>query len=148
MRLVAYQLLLINDDGDMISNQNLNTWYKNLCLEAAVKRISSHGARHTSGSSYVVLGAGQNMIGKLLGHSDTHATERYTHIQTDATASIVELRWAALRSSQNLSAVVIVVSPLSGNNDNQVPAFSLSEGTSLLQRSDQHNNIKFALCAC
>ncbi|MEO6601151.1 MAG: hypothetical protein ABIQ16_14835 [Polyangiaceae bacterium] len=31
--------------------------------------MTSHGARHTSGSSYAVLGAGQKMIATLLGRA-------------------------------------------------------------------------------
>ncbi|HXK18600.1 MAG TPA: hypothetical protein VNG33_12395, partial [Polyangiaceae bacterium] len=51
---------------------------------------------HTSGSSYAVLGAGQKMIATLLGHADMQSTERYTHVQVDATRAIVEARWTAL----------------------------------------------------
>lgn len=63
---------------------------------AGVRKITSHGARHTSGSSYAVMGAGQKMIARLLGHANTKATERYTHVQADATALLVEARWANL----------------------------------------------------
>jgi site-specific recombinase XerD len=43
------------------------------------------------------MGAGQKVIAALLGHADTAATERYTHIGRDATASLIEARWARLR---------------------------------------------------
>ena len=42
------------------------------------------------------MGAGQKMIARLLGHADTGATERYTHVQADATVGLVEARWARL----------------------------------------------------
>jgi site-specific recombinase XerD len=42
------------------------------------------------------MGAGQKMIATLLGHADTHATERYTHVQVDVTRAIVETRWHSL----------------------------------------------------
>lgn len=64
---------------------------------AGVRRITSHGARHTAGSSYAVMGAGQKVIASLLGHADTAATERYTHVGGGATAVLVEARWTRLR---------------------------------------------------
>jgi len=41
---------------------------------------------HVHGAA--VMGARQKMIATLLGHADTHATERYTHVQVDATRAI------------------------------------------------------------
>jgi hypothetical protein len=49
-----------------------------------------------AGSSYAVMGVGQKMIVKLLGHIDTGATERYTHVQVARTKPLVEARWAGL----------------------------------------------------
>ena len=62
----------------------------------AVHCITSHGARHTAGSSYAVMGAGQKVIGALLGHSDSASTERYTHVAPSATAALVQARWTRL----------------------------------------------------
>lgn len=90
------QLLFPAESGCPLPNNTLNRAYTRLALEAGAKRITSHGARHTSGSSYAVMGAGQKMIATLLGHADTHATERYTHVQVDATRALVEARWARL----------------------------------------------------
>ncbi len=42
------------------------------------------------------MGAGQKVIARLFGHADTAATERYTHVAADATAALVEARWARL----------------------------------------------------
>jgi integrase len=61
-----------------------------------VRRITSHGARHTAGSSYAVMGTGQKVIGALLGHSDSASTERYTHIAPSATTAMVQSRWLRL----------------------------------------------------
>ena len=61
-----------------------------------IPRISSHGARHTSGSSYALAGASQKLIATMLGHSDTDATARYTHVQATAAAPLIEARWARL----------------------------------------------------
>ncbi|MBI5547816.1 MAG: tyrosine-type recombinase/integrase [Deltaproteobacteria bacterium] len=76
--------------------QPLNRWFAELSAEACIHRISSHGARHTSGSSYALAGASQKLIATMLGHSDTDATARYTHVQVEATAPVVEARWARL----------------------------------------------------
>jgi integrase len=54
------------------------------------------GSRHSAGSSSAVIGVGQKMIAKLLGHSDTGATERYPHVQIEQTKPLVETRWARL----------------------------------------------------
>ena len=43
-----------------------------------------------------MLGAGQKMIATLLEHADMQSTERYTHVQVDATRAIVEARWTLL----------------------------------------------------
>ena len=90
------QLVLPDPREGHLSNKVLNRWYRELAKAAGVKVITSHGARHSAGSSYAVMGVGQKMIAKLLGHSDTGATERYTHIQVEQTAPMVEARWAAL----------------------------------------------------
>ena len=36
------------------------------------------------------------MIAKFLGHTDTGATERYTHVQVEQTKPLVEARWAKM----------------------------------------------------
>jgi site-specific recombinase XerD len=59
-------------------------------------RVSPSNARHTSGSSRAVVGAGQKVIATLLGHADTHATARYTDVQVDATRALVGAQWERL----------------------------------------------------
>lgn len=93
---VEGQLLFPGPDGGPLANNSLNRWWRELAREARVHEITSHGARHTSGSSYAVMGASQKAIAVMLGHSDTKATERYTHLQVGATAPLVEGRWARL----------------------------------------------------
>lgn len=93
------QLLFADPRGPdkLLTNKVLNSWYAKLADEAGVRRITSHGARHTAGSSYAVMGAGQKVIASLLGHADTAATERYTHVGGGATAALVEARWSKMR---------------------------------------------------
>jgi integrase len=78
-------------------NKLLNSWYTKLAEEAGVRRIISHGARHTAGSTYAVMGARQKVIASLLGRVDTAATERYSHVVGGATAALVEARRTRLR---------------------------------------------------
>ena len=94
------QLLFPAPSGISLPNNVLNRAYSRLADKAHVRRITSHGARHTSGSSYAVLGAGQKMIATLLGHADMQSTERYTHVQVDATRAMVEARWSYLDARQ------------------------------------------------
>lgn len=90
------QLLFPDPRCGYLSNKVLNRWYRELAAEAEIKVISSHGARHSAGSSYAVMGVGQKMIAKLLGHADSGATERYTHVQVEQTKPLVEARWTRL----------------------------------------------------
>jgi hypothetical protein len=97
------QRLFPDPRGGALSNIVLNKWHRALSNAAGVRVITSRGARHSAGSSYAVMGVGQKMIAKLLGHADTGATERYTHLQAEQTAPLVAARWAALkRPSTNL----------------------------------------------
>jgi len=65
-----------------------------------VRRISSHGARHTTVSSFAFDGANQKMIATLLGHANTGSTERCTHLQVAQTQPLVEARWARLTEAE------------------------------------------------
>jgi integrase/recombinase XerD len=80
----------------VLSTKVLNRWYRDLVKEAGVRRITSHGARHAAGSGYAVMGAGQKVIGALLGHSDGASTQRYTHVAQSATMALVQSRWLRL----------------------------------------------------
>jgi site-specific recombinase XerD len=95
------QLLFADPRGDdkLLTNKVLNSWYTKLAEEAGVRRMTSHGVRHTAGSSYAMMGAGQKVIASLLGHADTAATERYTHVGSGATTALVEARWWRLRGA-------------------------------------------------
>jgi site-specific recombinase XerD len=47
------------------------------------------------------MGAGQKVIATLLGHSDSAATERYTHVAQSATTAMVEARWLRLGGGES-----------------------------------------------
>lgn len=92
------QRLFPGKKGGPLANNSLNRWYRQLSEEAGIRPISSHGARHTSGSSYAVMGVGQRVIATLLGHADVGTTQRYTHVDAvSATQPLVEERWRRLR---------------------------------------------------
>ena len=87
------QLLFPGKKGGLLPNNTLNRAYTRLCDEAKIRRITSHGARHTSGSSYALMGVGQRMIAQLLGHRHVGTTDRYTHVAVASTQPLVEERW-------------------------------------------------------
>jgi integrase len=91
-------LLFPGEHGGPLRNNVVNRWFAALCEEAGVRRISSHGARHTTGSTLAAMGAGQKVIGVALGHRDSKATERYTHVQASVVAPLTEARWQKLAS--------------------------------------------------
>lgn len=87
------QLLFPSESGLPLPNNTLNRGYARLAKEAGVRRMTSHGARHTCGSSLAMMGAGQKMIATVLGHTDAKTTERYTHMKEEVTRGVVEARW-------------------------------------------------------
>jgi hypothetical protein len=46
------------------------------------------------------MGAGQKVIGALLGHSDSASTERYTHVVPGTTAALVQARGCGLEAGR------------------------------------------------
>jgi integrase len=77
----------------------LNSAYSRLAPKTRTpRRTTSHGARHTSGANYAVLGTGQKVIATLLDHADMQST-RYARVWVDATRAIVEARRAELGES-------------------------------------------------
>jgi site-specific recombinase XerD len=44
------------------------------------------------------MGAGQKVIGVALGHRDSKATDRYTHVQASVVAPLTEVRWQKVAS--------------------------------------------------
>jgi integrase len=89
-------LLFPGEHGGPLRNNVINRWFAALCEEAGVRLISSHGARHTTGSALAAMGVGQKVIGIALGHRDSKATERYTHVQASVVGPLTEARWEKL----------------------------------------------------
>jgi len=95
------QLLFPGRTGGALANNVLNRLYTKLCDEAEITRITSHGVRHTAGSSYAYLGAGNKSIATLLGHENMASSERYTHMRADGTPDLVAARWARLSGEKD-----------------------------------------------
>ncbi|MDH5670641.1 MAG: tyrosine-type recombinase/integrase [Myxococcales bacterium] len=91
------QLLFPSFKGGPLPNNTLNRSLAKLAEEAGVRRITSHGLRHTAGTSYAAMGAGNKRIAVLLGHADMKSTERYTHAVSDGISDLVEARWEKLK---------------------------------------------------
>ena len=87
--------------GGPLPHPTIVDWYDALAREAGVRRITSHGARHSAGSGYGSLGAGQRSIAVLLGHENLASTERYVHANAAMVAPLVEERWKALGGAAN-----------------------------------------------
>ena len=62
---------------------NLRKPWKRICKAAGLDDLRLHDLRHSFASAGVNGGASLPMIGKLLGHSNSLTTERYSHLQTD-----------------------------------------------------------------
>ena len=77
----------------------MNRWYRILADEAGSKLITSHGARQTAASAYALQGASQAAIANLLGHTDTGATEDYTHVGAAESRPFVNKRWELMKGA-------------------------------------------------
>lgn len=84
--------------GRPVCHHAVTRWYDALADAAKVPRITSHGARHSAGTGYGSLGAGQRTIALLLGHENVASTERYVHANVSMAAPVVEERWKLLVS--------------------------------------------------
>ena len=82
--------------GTHLANNTVNKWLTVACEEAGVRRVTTHGLRHTAGSSYGALGYGQKAIANLLGHVEVRSAARYVHANDKGKARALQERWAAL----------------------------------------------------
>ena len=59
---------------------DIKRFWKNICQIAQIKNARIHDLRHTFASILVNSGVGLEVIGKLVGHSNTKTTQRYAHL--------------------------------------------------------------------
>ncbi len=63
--------------------KDIKIFWKKICQKAGLKNARIHDLRHTFASILVNSGVSLQVAGKLLGHSDTRTTERYSHLIND-----------------------------------------------------------------
>lgn len=87
---------------------NLRKPWKRVCKAAGLDDLRLHDLRHSFASAGVNGGTSLPMIGKLLGHSNTQTTERYSHLQTDpvkAANEEISSRIAAMMKGQGAEII-------------------------------------------
>ena len=81
--------------------RNIDEAWGVVCKLAGLTDTRIHDCRHSFASRALALGENLPMIGRLLGHSELQATERYAHLDRDW------VRDAAARISESIAADVL-----------------------------------------
>ena len=81
--------------------RNIDEAWGVVCELAGLRDTRIHDCRHSFASRALALGENLPMIGRLLGHSELQATERYAHLDRDW------VRDAAVRISESIAADVL-----------------------------------------
>ena len=85
--------------------RNIDEAWGVVCELAGLRDTRIHDCRHSFASRALALGENLPMIGRLLGHSELQATERYAHLDRDW------IRDAAVRISESIAADVLTGYP-------------------------------------
>lgn len=59
---------------------DIKKFWKKICEEAGIKNATIHDLRHTFASHLVSNGVSLEVIGKLVGHTNSRTTQRYAHL--------------------------------------------------------------------
>ena len=94
--------------------RNIDEAWGVVCELAGLEDTRIHDCRHSFASRALALGENLPMIGRLLGHSELQATERYAHLDRDW------LREAAVRISESIAADILTGYP--GRQGELLPA--------------------------
>ena len=81
--------------------RNIDEAWGAVCELAELENTRIHDCRHSFASRALALGENLPMIGRLLGHSELQATERYAHLDRDW------LREAAVRVSESIAGDIL-----------------------------------------
>lgn len=81
--------------------RNIDEAWGVVCDLAGLRDTRIHDCRHSFASRALALGENLPMIGRLLGHSELQATERYAHLDRDW------VRDAAVRISESIAADIL-----------------------------------------
>jgi integrase len=85
------EMVFCSPDGSMLSKGAMKWPLWNACMNAGLRKIGWHTARHTFASHLVMRGAPIKAVQELLGHSTTEMTMRYAHLSPDARREAVRL---------------------------------------------------------
>jgi integrase len=70
--------------GKRIGKDFLEDYFKRICEEAKVKKISLHGLRHTYASQFMMAGGNVNELAETLGHATVELTRKtYIHFSDE-----------------------------------------------------------------
>ena len=81
--------------------RNIDEAWGVICELAALEDTRIHDCRHSFAPRALVLGENLPMIGRLLGHSELQATQRYAHLDRDW------VRQAAVRISESIASDIL-----------------------------------------
>ena len=100
--------------------RNIDEAWGVVCELAGLRDTRIHDCRHSFASRALALGENLPMIGRLLGHSELQATERYAHLDRDW------VREAAVRISESIASDI-----LAGYSGADAAAFRAAPRTTL-----------------
>ena len=96
--------------------RNIDEAWGVVCDLAGLRDTRIHDCRHSFASRALALGENLPMIGRLLGHSELQATERYAHLDRDW------VRESAVRISESIAADVLTEYPGQQGNVSSIVA--------------------------
>jgi integrase len=70
--------------------REISTAWHTVCKRAGLEDLHFHDLRHVFASYFASTGTGLPLIGRLLGHSQSRTTERYSHVHLDPLRAEVE----------------------------------------------------------
>jgi len=87
--------------GAPLGKRNVQEAFDNACEAATITDFTFHDLRHTFASHLVMSGVDLPTVSKLLGHSSTRMTERYTHLAPKHEAEAVAKLSTRLAQNRN-----------------------------------------------
>lgn len=79
-QIISNQTYLFYNPKTKSNIVDIKKFWQKICKQAGIENARIHDLRHTFASSLVNSGVGLEVIGKLVGHSNTKTTERYSHL--------------------------------------------------------------------
>lgn len=103
-------LVFTTTEGTPLDPDNVKNLVVRASIEAGVRRISTHGLRHTAASALFAAGVDIKVISEILGHSTTRLTsDLYVHVQQPGFVDAMDRLSAALGAKPTTSPDVAIV---------------------------------------